>query len=80
MSRPAQRELLEEAIRLLGETRHHLADVERLHDDKYMRVNAAARAQRALAQIADGLYALCLDGALTPHALQTAKPYLSNDT
>lgn len=51
MSRPAQRELLEEAIRLLGEARHHLADVERLHDDKYMSVNAAARAQRALAQI-----------------------------
>ena len=51
MSRPAQRELLEEAIRLLDETRHHLADVERLHDDKYMSVNAAARAQRSLAQI-----------------------------
>ena len=51
MSRPAQRELLEEAIKLLSEARHHLIDVERLHDDKYMSVNAAARAQRSLAQI-----------------------------
>lgn len=39
----------------------------------------AAR-QRTLSLIADGLYAVCLDGSLSPHALQTAKPYLPNDT
>ena len=35
----------------------------------------AAR-QRELAQIADGLYALCFAKPLTPHTLQTEKPYL----
>ena len=35
----------------------------------------AAR-QRELAAISDGLYALCTEAKITPHALQTAKPYL----
>jgi hypothetical protein len=36
---------------------------------------AAAR-QSELARVADGLFSLCLEGRVTPHALQTAKPHL----
>jgi len=38
-------------------------------------LGTVAARQRALGQVADGLYAIALDGRLTPHALQTAKPY-----
>ncbi|MBR7111555.1 MAG: nucleotidyltransferase family protein [Clostridia bacterium] len=36
----------------------------------------AAVRQSELARIADGLFSLCFRETLTPHALQTAKPYL----
>ena len=36
---------------------------------------AAAR-QSELSRIADGLFSLCLEGRITPHDLQTAKPHL----
>ena len=38
-------------------------------------LGTAAARQRALGQVSDGLYAIALNGRLTPHALQTAKPY-----
>lgn len=41
-------------------------------------LGTVAARQRALGQVADGLYAIALDGRLTPHALQTAKPYFSH--
>lgn len=46
----AQRMLLEEALRLIDEAQHQLAEVEKLHDDKYLSTNAAARAHHALVQ------------------------------
>ncbi|MBE6581318.1 MAG: nucleotidyltransferase family protein [Ruminococcaceae bacterium] len=39
-------------------------------------LGGSAARQRELAQVSDGLYALCCEGNLSPHALQTAKPYL----
>lgn len=39
-------------------------------------LGASAARQRELSLRADGLYALCFEGTVTPHALQTAKPYL----
>ena len=39
-------------------------------------IGPSARRQSELARIADGLYSICLGGALTPGDLQTAKPYL----
>jgi len=39
-------------------------------------LGVSAARQRELAQVSDGLYALCCEGRLSPHALQTAKPYL----
>ena len=41
-----------------------------------MGLGPAAARQSELARIADGLFALCCGNTLTPHALQTAKPYL----
>ncbi|MBR2465137.1 MAG: nucleotidyltransferase family protein [Clostridia bacterium] len=39
-------------------------------------LGACAARQRELSLRADGLYALCFADTVTPHALQTAKPYL----
>lgn len=39
-------------------------------------LGAFAVRQRELAAISDGLYSICTGGSLSPHALQTAKPYL----
>ncbi len=39
-------------------------------------LGGSAARQRELALVADGLYALCFAGTLSPRALQTAKPYL----
>lgn len=39
-------------------------------------LGVSAARQRELAQVSDGLYALCCEGKLSPHALQTTKPYL----
>ena len=41
-------------------------------------LGTVAARQRALGQVSDGLYAIALNGRLTPHALQTAKPYFSH--
>ena len=39
-------------------------------------IGVSAARQRELSLRADGLYALCFADTVTPHALQTAKPYL----
>ena len=39
-------------------------------------LGAPAARQHALEHVANGLFALCFDGTLTPHALETQKPYL----
>ncbi|MBQ9802006.1 MAG: nucleotidyltransferase family protein [Clostridia bacterium] len=39
-------------------------------------LGAMAARQRTLALVSDGLFALCFEGGLAPHTLQTAKPYL----